>query len=385
MIKVTSLFSQALSLIDRHKFRQAVKTHQTERSAKGFSSWDQFVSLVFAQLAGAKSLREISGGLASAKGKCVHLGLMSVPNKSTLSYANTHRSWQLFETVFKQTLGQVQALAQEKKKRFKFKNPLYSIDSTTIDLCLAVFDWAHFRRAKGAVKVHTLLDHQGYLPCWAVVTDGKTGDVTVARTLRLQAGSIVVMDRAYVDYSLFNNWITGGVYFVTRQKRNMTYEVVSKREPPNRGQVISDETITLTGYQAKKKCPHPLRRVTVMDDKKGELVFLTNNFNLAASTIALIYKDRWRIELFFKAIKQGLKIKTFLGTSENAVKSQLWTALLSMLLIKYLQLRSSIEWSLSNLIAMLRMNLLVYRDLLEWLNKPFWPMDSEPSEQGRLF
>lgn len=385
MIRVTSLFSQALSLIDRHKFKQAVVSHKTEKSAKGFSSWDQLISLVFAQLAGAKSLREISGGLASAKGKCVHLGLKSVPNKSTLSYANNHRPWQLFETVFKQTLVKVQALAKEKKKRFKFKNPLYSIDSTTIDLCLKVFDWAHFRRAKGAVKLHTLLDHQGYLPCWAVISDGKTGDVTAARLLKLQAGSIVVMDRAYVDYSLFNSWMNGGVYFVTRQKRNMAYEVVSQRETPNRGKVISDETIIFTGYQAKKHCPHPLRRVTIMDDKKGEMVFISNNFKLAASTIALIYKDRWKIELFFKAIKQGLKIKTFLGTSENAVKSQLWTALLAMLLIKYLQMRSSFEWSLSNLIALLRMNLLVYRDLMEWLNKPFWPMDSKPQIQNRLF
>ena len=217
------------------------------------------------------------------------------------------------------------------------------VASTTIDLCLAVFDWAHLRGTKGAVKLHTLLDHQGYLPCWAVITDGKVGDVAAARELKLQAGSIVVMDRAYVDYSLFSNWIASGVYFVTRQKRNMAYEVMTTLETPSRDKVVSDEIIMLTGYQAKKHCPHPLRRVTFMDDRKGELVFLTNNFKLAALTIASIYKDRWKIKLFFKAIKQNLKIKTFLGTSENAVKSQLWTALLAMLLIKYLQLRSSIE------------------------------------------
>lgn len=385
MAKVASLFSQVLSLIDRNIFNEAVIKFKTEKNAKGFSSWDQFASLIFAQLAGAKSLREISGGLASVSGKCVHLGIKKIPNKSTLSYANSHRPWQLFEELFYQILPQVQAVAKEKKKRFKFNNPLYSIDSTTIDLCLAVFDWAHFRRAKGAVKMHTLLDHQGYLPCWAVITDGKAGDIVAARALNLQAGSIVVMDRAYIDYSLFSSWKASGVYFVTRAKRNMAYKVSSVNETPHRRGLISDEIILLSGCQAKKDCPHQLRRVTVWDEKKGALVFLTNNFKLAAATIASIYKDRWKIEEFFRAIKQNLKIKTFLGTTENAVKSQLWTALLAMLLIKYLQLRSTFNWSLSNLVALFRMSILVYRDLMEWLNHPFGSYDKDPPRQGLLF
>lgn len=385
MAKVASLFSQVLSLIDRNIFNEAVIKFEAEKNAKGFSSWDQFASLIFAQLAGAKSLREISGGLASVSGKCVHLGIKKIPNKSTLSYANSHRPWQLFEELFYQILPQVQAVAKEKKKKFKFNNPLYSIDSTTIDLCLAVFDWAHFRRAKGAVKMHTLLDHQGYLPCWAVITDGKAGDIVAARALNLQAGSIVVMDRAYIDYSLFSSWKASGVYFVTRAKRNMVYEVSSVNEVPHRRGLISDEIIVLSGCQAKKDCPHQLRRVTVWDEKKGELIFLTNNFKLAAATIASIYKDRWKIEEFFRAIKQNLKIKTFLGTTENAVKSQLWTALLAMLLIKYLQLRSTFNWSLSNLVALFRMSILVYRDLMEWLNHPFGSPDKDPSPQGLLF
>lgn len=380
------MFSQVISLIDRQLFHKALKKHQTEKAAKGFSSWAQLVSLLFSQFAGANSLREISGGLATVRGKINHLGLKAAPKKSTLAYANAHRPWEFFETIFHQTLSSVQKLADFRHKKFRFKNPLFSIDASTIDLCLKVFDWAHFRRAKGAVKLHLLLDHAGYLPCWAYISDGKCADIKAARMLKLPAGAIVAMDRGYNDYALFGAWCTSGVYFVTRIKDKTDYQVVSQRKANFEKNITADEVIKFNAPKSQEKCPHPLRLVSYYHVEKGETMqFLTNNFKLAASTIAAIYKDRWQIELFFKAIKQNLKVKTFLGTNENAVKSQLWTALLASLLLKFLQLKSSFGWSLSNLAALLRMNLLTYRCLWDWLDKPFQTALLEPPETPTLF
>ena len=387
MIKAASCFSQVISLIDRQRFAEAVFELEAEKSAKGFSCWDQLVAMLFCQLGGANSLCEISGGLATAMGKLVHLGMKQAPARSTLSYANAHRPWQLFEQTFYQVLEEATALAARQKRRFRFKNPLRSLDASTIDLCLSVFDWARFRRAKGAIKLHLLLDHQGCLPCWALITDGKTHDVKPARMLEFAPGTIIAVDRGYIDYDLFDYWTGEGVWFVTRTKENMNYRVLQRRTVPECGNVLRDEEIELTGYYAKQKCPHRLRRIVVWDEQKDrEIVLLSNHLEFAASTIAAIYKDRWQIELFFKAIKQNLKIKTFVGTSENAVQTQIWTALISMLLLKILQLRSSFGWSLSNLAAMLRFNLLTYRDLWLWLNAPFeTPIHEPPWQQLLLF
>jgi len=372
MIAVASCFSQLLSLVDRGTFARAVREHQAERGAKGFSCWEQFVAMLFCQMGGANSLREICGGLATAMGKLVHLGLRQAPTRSTLAYANSHRPWQLYQSVFEDLLKSCQALAITKKRRFRFKNPLRSVDSSVIELCIKVFDWARFQRIKGAIKLHLQLDHQGCLPCWALVTDGDTNDVRIAQRLDFAPGTIVVVDRGYLDYALYERWTRAGVYFVTRPRTNMLYRVVERRTVPTRGPVKRDETIQLTSEHARERCPSRLRQVVVWDSEhKGELVFLTNIFHLAASTIGSIYKDRWQIELFFKALKQNLKIKTFVGTSENAVNVQIWTALIAMLLLKYLLLKSSWTWSLSNLAAMLRFNLLSYRDLWAWLDAPF--------------
>ena len=382
MATTASCFAQVLSLVDRNDFGRAVLRHDAERAAKGFSCWDQFVSMLFCQLGAAHSLREICGGLATALGKLVHLGMSKAPPRSTLAYANEHRPWEVYQEVFYSVVGQCQALAARKGRRFRFKNPLRSLDATTIDLCLKVFDWARFRRTKGAIKLHLQLDHQGCLPCWALVTDAKTHDVKAAQRLSFAPGTIVAMDRGYNDYRLFAAWTEAEVFFVTRAKRTMVYEVVEERAVPGRGNVLSDETIRLTGVGAQEKCPHLLRRVVAWDDENGrEIVLLTNLFHLAASTVAAIYKERWQIELFFKALKQYLKVKTFVGTSENAVKTQLWIALIAILLLKYLQLRSSWNWSLSNLAAMLRFNLLTYRDLWAWLDAPFHVPVLEPLVQ----
>jgi hypothetical protein len=371
MIPVASCFSQLLSLVDRAAFTRAVRQHQAERGAKGFSCWDQFVAMLFCQMGGANSLREICGGLGTAMGKLVHLGLRQAPTRSTLAYANTHRPWQLYQTVFEDLLKSCQALAATQKRRFRFKHPLRSLDTSIIELCIEVFDWARFQRTKGAIKLHLQLDHQGCLPCWALVTDGDTNDVRIAQKLDFAPGTIVAIDRGYLDYALYERWNKSGVYFVTRPRTNMLYDVVGRHAVGTRGNVKRDETIQLADGYGRKRCPSLLRQVTVWDaEHQGELVFLTNVFHLAASTIAAIYKDRWQIELFFKALKQNLKIKTFVGTSENAVNVQIWTALIAMLLLKFLLLKSTWAWSLSNLAAMLRFNLLTYRDLWAWLNAP---------------
>ena len=381
MVASSSCFAQVLSLIDRHEFARSVRKRGAEKGSKGFTCWDQFVAMLFCQLGGAHSLREICGGLATALGKLIHLGVAEAPKRSTLSYANAHRPWELYQDVFHALLSRCRDLAATHKRKFRFKNPLRSLDSSTIDLCLSAFDWAHFRRKKGAVKLHLLLDHQGCLPCWALITTGKTHDIRPARTLALESGTIVAMDRAYVDYALFAKWTEAGVFFVTRTKRNMDYAVVESKDVPNRGNVLSDDIIELTGTRGAD-CPHLLRRITVWDPEKDrEIELLTNIMHLAASTIAAIYKDRWQIELFFKALKQSLKVKTFVGTSENAVKIQLWTALIAMLLLKFLQLKSTFGWSLSNLAALLRMNLLTYRDLWVWLDNPYnTPLREPPPE-----
>lgn len=372
MIPVASCFSQLLSLVDRAAFTRAVRQHQAERGAKGFSCWDQFVAMLFCQMGGANSLREICGGLATAMGKLVHLGLRQAPNRSTLAYANAHRPWQLYQTVFEDLLKSCQALAATKKRRFRFKHPLRSLDTSIIELCIEVFDWARFQRTKGAIKLHLQLDHQGCLPCWALVTDGDTNDVRIAQKLDFAPGTIVVMDRGYLDYALYERWSKSGVYFVTRSRTNMLYHVIERHAVGTRGNVKRDETIQLAEGYGRKRCPTLLRQVTVWDaEHQRELVFLSNIFHLAASTIGAIYKDRWQIELFFKALKQNLKIKTFVGTSENAVNVQIWTALIAMLLLKFLLLKSTWSWSLSNLAAMLRFNLLSYRDLWAWLDAPF--------------
>jgi hypothetical protein len=373
MQRFSSIFSQLLQLFPRLEFEEAVRKHRSDYAAKGFSSWGQFVAMLFCQFGRAHSLREICGGLASCEGKLKHLGVSNSPKRSTLAYANANRPWSLYQTVFEQLLSKCQlAIAgQGIKKKFRFKNKLVSLDSSVIDLSLSLFDWAHFRRTKGAVKLHLLLDHDGYLPSFAVITDGKTSDIKAARRLKFEQGTVVVMDRGYIDYEWFIQLTLQGVYFVTRLKDNASFEVVENRKVPAATSILKDQIIFFHNQAVPDK-EHFFRIVEIWDEEKQRsFTFLTNNMIFAASTIAAIYKDRWQVELFFKAIKQNLKIKTFLGTNPNAVKTQIWTALIAMLVLRYLQLMSTFGWSLSNLAALLRHQLFVYRDLIGWLNAPF--------------
>jgi len=376
MRQFNSMFSQLLSLFPRSDFEKAVRAHRADRAAKGFDCWTQFVAMLFCQLGRAHSLREICGGLASVEGKLNHLGVGDAPKRSTLSYANAHRPWQLFEEVFMQLLGRCQGIASPKP--FRFKNKLFSLDATVIDLCLEMFDWAKFRRAKGAIKLHLLLDHDGCLPCYGVITEGKTHEIRVARTLDWPKGSIIAIDRGYMDYAFLDSLTERDIFFVTRLKGNATPTTEAVLSSP-KGNILSDEMINLSGSGANKREFRLLRRVVVWDPVgHREIVLLTNNMKLAAGTIAAIYKQRWQIELFFKAIKQNLKIKTFVGTSANAVHIQIWTALIAILLLKYLQMRSRLGWSLSNLVALLRLNLFVHRDLWAWIHEPYAPPPDTP-------
>jgi hypothetical protein len=374
LIKVCSIFSQMLHLISRSGFDTAARKHKAERHARGFSSWGQFVAMLFCQLGGAKSLREICGGLAASEGKLRHLGLPQAPSRSTLAYANEHRPWQLYEDVFHQLLTQCQALAVQQsgaQHKFRFKHKLISMDATVIDLCASVFDWARFRRTKGAVKLHLLLDHDGFLPCYAVITEGKQHEVQVARQLSYAAGTLLVMDRGYNDYTWFADLTRQGVHFVTRMKDNADYIVLEDRELPHRRGLLRDQVICFYRH-ARDGQESYFRRIEFYDEGQDRvLVFLTNHLTLAAATVAEVYKQRWQIELFFKALKQSLRIKTFVGTSANALKTQIWAALIAMLLIKYLQLKAAFGWSLSNLVALLRQQLFVYRDLWLWIDHPF--------------
>jgi hypothetical protein len=373
MRRFCSIFSQLLQLFPRLEFESAVKEHGAEYHARGFTSWGQFVAMVFCQLGRAHSLREICGGLASCEGKLQHLGIPVAPKRSTLSYANEHRPWELFQTVFEQLLGRCQSwvAGQGGKKKFRFKNRLLSLDATVIELCVSLFDWAEFRRTKGAIKLHLLLDHDGYLPSFAVITPGKTHEVKVARKLRFDPGTVLVFDRGYVDYGWFVELTRQKVWFVTRLKEGAAYEVIEKRPVPERGQILRDEVIYFPGL-AEPQEEYFFRRVEVWDQEKSEsIVFLTNHKEFGSTTIARIYKDRWQVELFFKALKQNLKIKTFVGTSANAVQTQVWTALIAMLMLRYLQLKAKFAWSLSNLAALLRQQLFVYRDLGRWLDEPY--------------
>jgi hypothetical protein len=372
MKRVSSIFSQLLQFFPRLEFEALVREHKAERHARGFTCWQQFVAMMFCQLAHAQSLREICGGLAALEGKLRHLGVMECPKATTLSYANAHRPWQLYQAIFEHTLARCQAeAAQLTRRKFRFKHKLLSLDSSMVELCAETFDWARYKRAKGALKLHLVLDHDGCLPCYAVITEGKRGDITEARKIDFAPGTLIVFDRGYTDYNWWLELTRHHVGFVTRLKDSADYGVVEKRPVPDGYDILRDEVIVFTSQQELGPLAK-LRRIEVwVEEKQETMVFVTNNLKLAARTIARIYKDRWQIELFFKALKQGLKVKTFVGTSENAVQIQIWTALIAMLILKWVQMKSTYGWSLSNLIALLRQQLSVYRDLWTWLNNPY--------------
>lgn len=385
-----TLFSQIISKLDRSKFSKLVKTKQTDKHQKGFNSWTHLVSMLFCQFAKSQSVRDISNGLRSATGNLNHLGIQRAPSKSTISYQNKHRDWTLFRDFYYVLLKSFGQQANLKRVKFKIKSKIFLLDATTISLCLSLYDWAKYKTHKGAVKMHTLLDYDGNLPSYVNITDGKTADNKGAYDIPLIKRSVIVADRFYNDFTLLNVWDSNQVFFVIRHKENIQFRSIKENElPENRHHhVLKDEIIELTGVQTKNKYPNKLRRVAVWDDiNHQEIELITNQMSWSVNTISELYKARWDIEIFFRDIKQLLHIKSFIGTSENAVMIQIWTALITILILKALKANAKYSWYLSNLVAFIRLNLFVKVDLQKWIDQPFeeHPPPKQNYTQGVLF
>lgn len=360
-----TVFSQRLKLIPRHEFETLAKQHHSGRSFRTASRWSQFVTMAMAQLSGRSSLRDIVENISAQAHRLYHLGSVKL-SRSNLSRINEGKPYTLYAALFEKLLRRCQGVAPG--HNFRFKNPLYSLDATTIDLCLSVFPWAEFRSTKGAIKLHVGLNHAGYLPEFVTITEGKDHDITVGRTLNFPKGSIVAIDKAYNDYAWYNQLTNKGIFFVTRLKSNAKFRIVCRRQVPKDKGLTCDQTIEFTGTQTAKKCPIQLRRIGYRDPETGKhYVFLTNNFKLSARTIADVYKARWQVELFFKWIKQNLKIKSFVGTSKNAVMTQIWIAMCIYLIIAYIKFQSRLKRSMQQILRLLQLNLFEKRDLMALL------------------
>jgi hypothetical protein len=346
--------------------------------------------MLFCQFAKSQSVRDISNGLRSATGNLNHMGMPRAPSKSTLSYQNKNRSWELFRDYYYVLLESLGQQAHMKRTKFRIKSKIFLLDATTISLCLSLFDWARYKTKKGAVKMHTLLDYDGHLPAYVNITDGKTADNKGAYDVPLLKRSVIVADRFYNDFALLNVWDSNEVCFVVRHKDNIKFRTVKELElPENRHQhLLKDEIIELTGTNTKDKYPKKLRRVALWDDKNGQTIeVITNQMSWTANTITELYRARWEVEIFFRDIKQQLHIKSFIGTSQNAVMIQIWTALITILILKALKTVAKHPWYLSNLVAFIRLNLFVKVNLQEWLDNPFEKEQPPPNKyiQGVLF
>ena len=378
-----TVIAQMLKLIPRHEFDTLANQHHSGRPFRKASRWSQFVTMMVAQLSGRNSLRDIVENMTAQIHKLYHLGMGKL-SRTTLSRINEDKPYQLYEALFGRLLARCQTATP--KHNFRFKNKLYSLDATTIDLCLSAFPWAKFRSTKGAIKLHVGLNHEGYLPEFITVTDGKTHDITAARAMDLPQGSIVVVDKGYNDYAWYKQLIDNNIFFVTRLKSNAKYRVIERLDVVKSKGITSDQIIEFTGTQTAKKCPNRLRRIGYRDEETGKhYVFLTNNIALAAKTIADLYKARWQVELFFKWVKQNLKIKSFVGTSRNAVLTQIWIAMCAYLLLAYLKFQSKLTQSMQQILRILQLNLFEKRSLIALLRGD--PVNSEPPDQhqARLF
>lgn len=378
-----TIFNQLLHLIPRHEFQQLVNHYDSDRYVKRFTSWQQFITLMYAQIRGKDSLRDIETSLTASQSKLYHLGLTGV-KRSTLSDANNNRNPKVFEELFYKMLHRCENITP--KHKFRFKNPLYSIDSTVISLCLSMFPWAKYKQQLGALKMHCLYDHSGCIPSFIVVSDATQYETKIVRerALPVLPDSIIAMDKGYKDYIWLNSLDKSGIFFVTRITRGTKYTVLGQHKGGRGKGVLFDQSIKLHN----KNYDGQLRLIGFYDSKADKyLEFLTNNFRLAASTIAQIYKARWDIELFFKWIKQHLKIKSFLGTSQNAVLTQIWIAMCYYLLLAYIKYQTKYSYSLLELarmfceVLMERMSLI---DLLSCSHKNI-SMARDPMNQLILF
>jgi hypothetical protein len=382
-----TLFAQILQRIDRKSFDSLVNQHQSDKHCKGNDSWTHFVTMLFCQFSKSNGLREVCDGMKSATGNLNHLGLSKGMHKSSLGYCNANRGWELFRDFYFSLYDQLKPDGNSSRKLLP-KRKIYILDSTTIDLCLEAYDWAKFRQRKGAIKLHTVLDFDGCLPVFVDMTDGKRHDVKAAQDIEFPQDSIVVADRAYIDFNWMRQLNEQGAFFVIRGRENIQF---SLKERPLDKALLKNRNIQydweceLQGSLSKQKYPGKIRMVQVWDQEKQMYIeLLTNNFSWTASTISELYKRRWSIEQFFKEVKSHLKIKSFLGTTMNAVLIQIWTALITILLLKTLKNIAKYPWHLSNLIAFIRLNLFVKIELQKWLDKPFFDHDDKPPNEIQL-
>jgi hypothetical protein len=368
MSHYNTVLHQLLGLIPRHQFDTLVEALDGDRYVKTFSTWNQLTALIYAQASGKESLRDIQNGFAVQPGRLYHLGLPATVPKSTLADANAQRDYHIYEQLFYKLLSRCRDLTP--KHKFRFKNPLYSLDATVIDLCLAMYPWAKFRTRKGAIKLHYQFDHSGELPVFLTVTDGKRHEIAVAKeAFSISPDSIYCFDKAYIDYAWLRRITDERAFFVTRAKDNMAAQFLGQQERPKKKGVLFDFKIETTGFYAHQDYPYPLRLIGYWDTETGlYLEFLTNNFDLSAATIARIYKARWQIEIFFKWIKQNLKIKTFLGTSRNAVMTQVWVAMCYYLLLAYIKYQAHYRASLFYLHRIVKETLLERASLFDLLH-----------------
>jgi len=363
-----TVFAQLLEHLPLHQFRQCVKRYNGNHKVQSFSCLDQYLCLFFAQLTYRESLRDITTCLLGMQNKLYHMGIRGTIARSTLAYANETRDWRIYQDFAHVLIHHARELYSKDSFGVSLQETVYALDSTTIDLCLALFPWAKFRNHKGAVKMHTLLDLRGNIPSFIAITDGKVHDVNVLDMLIIEPGSFYIMDRGYIDFDRLFHIHKAQGFFVTRGKSNLLFKRQYSRPVDKANGLKCDQTIKLTGPDSSLNYPEYLRRVKYTEPETGKTyVFLTNNFELAPQVIADLYKSRWQIELFFKWIKQHLRIKAFYGTSENAVKTQIWTAISVYVLIALVKKRLNLEISLYTFLQILSVSVFEQVDIIKLL------------------
>lgn len=380
-----TVFRQLLQFLPRHDFKVCVRRYRGEHWVKSFTTFDQFLCLAYAQLSGRESLRDIETCLNSHRDKLYHVGFRGTVSRSTLADANERRDWRIFHDFGHVLIGIARGLYQNEPIAVELTQPLYAFDSTTIDLCLSLFPWAEFRKSKAAVKLHTLIDLRGSIPTFVAVTPGKVSDVTMLDQMPVSEESIYAMDRGYVDFTRLHAIHKQGAFFVVRAKDNLKFKRLYSAQKSVETEVRADQVIALVTPKSKKSYPERLRRVSYFDkERRKRLVFLTNNFDISAKTVADIYKQRWQVELFFKWIKQHLRIKSFYGTSENAVKSQIWIGLCTYLLVAITRKRIGINCSLYTLLQIIEVNLFEKKPILSLVSEALKHTVDEPPVANQL-
>jgi len=361
-----TIFSQIMEFLSKHKFRQCVNRYNGNYRVRSFTCFDQFLCMAFAQLTYRESLRDIECCLRAMRDKLYHMGIRGKISRSTIAYANENRDWRIYCDFAQILIQEARMLYANEDFGVELDETVYALDSSTIDLCLSVFPWAHFRKTKSAIKLHTLLDLRGNIPSFVAITNAKVHDVNILDVLIPEPGSIYVMDKGYLDFGRLYSLHQCSVYFVTRAKINTALKRLYSKPVDKSTGIMCDQIVVLTGFYAKKDYPEKLRRIKFFDSDTGKrLVFLTNQFSFPAETIAALYKCRWQVELFFKWIKQNLRIKAFYGTSENAVKTQIWIAISVYVLVAIIKKRMKLEMSLYTILQIFSITLFEKMPILQ--------------------